>query len=107
RGSTDGIAWSPPGRMGNEYGILRQGGQSNRRSGRPIMRGKPIPTVLVGPSALLREGLARTLLTAGFRIIASESTFDNLDLSSLSKYPSILLVLDTGDRPEAAGAQVE
>ena len=60
-----------------------------------------------GPCRAKRPVERRIRLHSPNSIIASESTFDNLDLSSLSKYPSILLVLDTGDRPEAAGAQVE
>ena len=71
------------------------------------MKREPIATVLVGPSALLREGLARILSAAGFRILASASGVDDPVLSSLPQEQSILLIIDVSDDFDTALGQIE
>jgi two-component system nitrate/nitrite response regulator NarL len=67
---------------------------------------RPFATVLVGPSALLREGLARILGAADFRIIASGSCVDDLVPAVLARHRSLLLIIDSGDDLSAAVRQV-
>jgi two-component system nitrate/nitrite response regulator NarL len=64
-------------------------------------------TVLIGPSALLREGLSRILSAADFRIIASGSCVNDLVPAVLARHRSILLIVDAGDDLSAAVRQVE
>jgi DNA-binding NarL/FixJ family response regulator len=63
------------------------------------MRRRAIATILIGPSTLFREGLARILVPPNFRIIASQSSANDLHLSSLAHYQSSLLVIEAGDVP--------
>jgi two-component system nitrate/nitrite response regulator NarL len=70
------------------------------------MRRRSIATVLVGPSALLREGLSRILGPTGFRIVASVSHIHEVVWASLSSHQSILLIIDTGDDPDDDTAQI-
>src|SRR5713101_7450162 len=77
------------------------------RSARATMKRGPIATVLVGPSALLREGLARILSAAGFRILASASGVHDPVLSSLPQEQSILLIIDVSDDFDTALGQIE
>src|SRR5258707_4858920 len=77
------------------------------RSARTTMKRGPIATVLVGPSALLREGLARILSAAGFRILASASGVHDPVLSSLPQEQSILLIIDVSDDFDATLGQIE
>ncbi len=71
------------------------------------MRRQPFMTALVGPSALLREGLARILGTADFRIVASGSCVADLALSQSSQQQPTLLIIDAGDEPRSAVQQIE
>lgn len=66
----------------------------------------PIGTVLVGLNVLLREGLARILSAADFRILASASGVDDPVLSSLPQEQPILLIIDVSDDFDAALAQI-
>jgi two-component system nitrate/nitrite response regulator NarL len=68
---------------------------------------RPFATVLVGPSALLREGLARILGAAEFRIVASGSCVDDAVLTAPARHRSVLLIIDSGDDLSAAVRQVE
>ena len=65
------------------------------------MRRRAIATILIGPSTLFREGLARILVQPKFRIIASRSSANDLDISSLAHYQSCLLVTEASDVPAA------
>jgi hypothetical protein len=62
------------------------GGVKSRRAS---MR-RPFATVLVGPSALLREGLTRILEAADFRIVGSGSCVDDLVPAVLARSRSLL-----------------
>src|SRR5882672_1886776 len=66
----------------------------------------PIGTVLVGLNVLLREGLARILSAADFRILASASGLDDPVLSSLPQDQPILLIIDASDDFDTASAQI-
>jgi two-component system, NarL family, nitrate/nitrite response regulator NarL len=74
---------------------------------RAPIRTVPIGTVLVGPNVLLREGLARILGAADFRILASASGVDDpVLLSSLPEEQPILLIIDVSDDFDTALAQI-
>src|SRR5258707_5254353 len=62
--------------------------------------------ILVGKSILLREGLARILRSANFRILASVSCADDLLPSKLQLQP-LFLVVHTGDDFDATVEQIE
>src|SRR5260370_153633 len=63
--------------------------------------------ILVGKSILLREGLARILRSANFRILASVSCADDLLASKLELHQPLFLVVHTGDDFDAAVEQIE
>src|SRR5258708_28520813 len=63
--------------------------------------------ILVGKSILLREGLARILRSASFRILASVSCADDLVPSKLQVHQPLFLVIHTGDDCDAAVEQVK
>jgi DNA-binding NarL/FixJ family response regulator len=63
--------------------------------------------ILVGKSILLREGLARILRSASFRIVASVSCADDLVSSKLQLHQPLFLVIHTGDDRDAAVEQVK
>jgi two-component system nitrate/nitrite response regulator NarL len=71
------------------------------------MQHPPFATVLVGPSGLLREGLARILEAADFRVVASTTCLDDAVLGTLAKYQSILLIIDAGDDPGGIAGYIE
>lgn len=64
------------------------------------------PAVLVGKSILLREGLARILNSAKFRVLASVSCADDLRLSKALPQPPLVLILHTGDDFDDALEQI-
>jgi DNA-binding NarL/FixJ family response regulator len=63
--------------------------------------------ILVGKSILLREGLARILRSASFRILASVSCADDLLPSKLELHQPLFLVIHTGDDCDAAVERVK
>jgi two-component system nitrate/nitrite response regulator NarL len=63
--------------------------------------------ILVGKSILLREGLARILRSANFRILASVLCADDLLPSKLQLHQPLFLVVHTGDDFDAAVEQIE
>jgi DNA-binding NarL/FixJ family response regulator len=68
------------------------------------VRTQRFDTVVIGPSALLREGLARVLGNGNFRIIASATRVH--DIASRSKHPPVLLLIDSSDDSDATVAQI-
>jgi two-component system nitrate/nitrite response regulator NarL len=68
------------------------------------MRHRPFATILVGPSALLRHGLARILDAENFRVIASDAHVQ--DVAPTPQHQTLLLVIDAGDEPSAALAEI-
>lgn len=72
-----------------------------------MSRRQSFATVLIGKCILLREGLARILRSANFRIVASASCADDLLLSKLQPQPPLFLIVHTGDDFDAAVEQIE
>src|SRR5258706_14755416 len=72
-----------------------------------MRRQQSFAIVLVGKSNLLREGLARILRSASFRILASVSCADDLVPSKLQLHQPLFLVIHTGDDCDAAVEQIE
>jgi DNA-binding NarL/FixJ family response regulator len=72
-----------------------------------MSRRRSFATILVGKSILLREGIARILRSANFRILASVSCADNLPLSKLQQQRPLFLIVHTGDDFDAAIEQIE
>lgn len=67
---------------------------------------EPIGAVLVGSDALLREGLARVLTTAEFKIMASRPRIDTNITDLIAQGHINLLIVDIADDFEAAIEQV-
>jgi DNA-binding NarL/FixJ family response regulator len=72
-----------------------------------MRRRQSFATVLVGKSILLREGLARILRSANFRILASVSCADDLLPSKLQLRQPLFLIVHTGDNFDAAIQQIK
>src|SRR5438093_8836245 len=78
------------------------------QAGSTTMRRQPfLEAVLVGKSILVREGLARILRSANFRILASVSCADDLRPSKPNLDPLLFLIVHTGDDFDAALEQIE
>ncbi len=71
------------------------------------MRRQSFGTVLVTPRTLLREGLAPALVAAEFRILASASHVRDFAQIQLAQDQPLLLIVDAGEDPEGAIAQIE
>ena len=56
------------------------------------MRRSVVDTILIGPSALLREGLTRILGRADFRIAASVVRLDDIVLMALPRHRSYVIL---------------
>jgi DNA-binding NarL/FixJ family response regulator len=63
--------------------------------------------ILVGKSVLLREGLARILRAANFRILASVSCADDLLPSKIQLHKPLFLAVHTGDDFDATLEQIK
>jgi DNA-binding NarL/FixJ family response regulator len=72
-----------------------------------MRRQQLLGAVLVGKSILLREGLARILRAANFRILASISCADDLRPSKPTPHLPLFLIVHTGDDFDAALEQIE
>ena len=72
-----------------------------------MRRRQSFATILVGKSILLKEGLARILSSANFRILGSVSCADDLLPSKLQPHQLLFLVVHTGDDFDAAVEQIE
>lgn len=64
-------------------------------------------TVLIGCGGLLQEGLSRILDEAGFQVIASATSVDQLPLIDLRQHQGILLIVDARHDAETAIMQVQ
>jgi two-component system nitrate/nitrite response regulator NarL len=65
------------------------------------------PTLLVGQSSLLLEGIARLLEDTEFQVIARASSVDRLRMSDLQRHSSILLILEGSGGVASTVRQVE
>lgn len=72
-----------------------------------MRRRQSFATILVGKSILLREGLARILRSANFRILASVSSADNLLSGKCQTHQPLFLIVHTGADFDAALGQIE
>ena len=72
-----------------------------------MQRQRFFAVILIGKSILLREGLARILRAANFRILASVSCADDLRPSKPTPHPPLFLIVHTGDDFDAALEQIE
>jgi len=70
------------------------------------MERAPYWTILVGPNALLREGLARILNVAEFRVLASAPCLADPGLRLLPNQEFVLLIIDVGENFDAAIRQI-
>ena len=70
-------------------------------------RQQSFATILVGKSILLREGLARILRSANFRIVASVSCANDLLPIKPQLHQPLFLIAHTGDSFDAAIEQIE
>lgn len=72
-----------------------------------MSRQRSFGTVLIGRSVLGREGIARILRAANFRISASVSCVDDLPPSKLLPSQLLFLIVHAGDDIDAALEQIE
>ena len=72
-----------------------------------MRRQRCLQVVLVGKGSLLREGLARILRAANFRILASVSCAADFRASKPTPRPPLFLIIQTGHDFEAALEQIE
>src|SRR5947208_9029292 len=73
----------------------------------PVRQRQSFAIILIGKSILLREGLARILRAASFRILAVVSCADDLLPSKLQLHQPLFLVVHTGDDCDAAMEQIK
>ncbi|MBR0874895.1 response regulator transcription factor [Bradyrhizobium tropiciagri] len=72
-----------------------------------MRRHRLLPVVIAGKSILLREGLARILRTARFRILSSVSSAVDLHPGILTHHPSLFLIVHTDETFDTALEQIE
>ena len=71
-----------------------------------MQRQRFFAVILVGKSILLREGLARILRAAKFRVLASVSCAYDLRPSKSALHPPLFLIVDTGNDFDSALEQI-
>ena len=71
-----------------------------------MLRQRSFAVILVGKSILLREGLAKILRAANFRIVASVSNADDLRPSKANLHLPLYLIVHTGDDFDIALEQI-
>jgi DNA-binding NarL/FixJ family response regulator len=71
-----------------------------------MRRQRPFAVILIGKSILLREGLARILRAANFRILASVSGADDLRPSKATPHVPLYLIVHTGNDFDIALEQI-
>lgn len=64
-------------------------------------------TIVVGQNSLLREGVARILRSANFRIVASVSCTDDLRTSKIETHQPLFLIVHTGNDFDFVIEQIE
>src|SRR5436305_1410705 len=78
-----------------------------KRSEVAMRRRQSFAIILIGRSVLLREGLARILRSANFRILASVGSADDLHSAKLHLRQPLFLVVHTGEDFEPVVDQIE
>ena len=66
-----------------------------------------VPKALVGPNLLLRESLSRLLQKSSFNIVELASCIDELVPTAQPQDRTVLLIIETCDRPGDACGQIE
>ena len=72
-----------------------------------MLRHECFSTIVVGKNILFREGFARTLRSANFRILASVSCADDLRSRKLQVHQPLFLIVHTGGNFDATLEQIE
>jgi DNA-binding NarL/FixJ family response regulator len=72
-----------------------------------MLRQECFATIVVGKNILFRDGFARTLRSANFRILASVSCADDLRPKKLQLHQPLFLIVHTGGNFDATLEQIE
>ena len=68
---------------------------------------RPFATILVSPSVLTREGLARILNPADFHIVSSANSIHHIVVDATVQHEPMLLIIDFSDDPNTAIEQIK
>ena len=68
---------------------------------------RPIATILVSPSVLMREGLARILNPRDFRVVSSATSFHHIVMDAIAHDEPMLLIIDFSQDPDTAVEQIK
>ena len=71
------------------------------------MRRHPYSFVVIGPHALLREGLTHILGEAQFRVVASAASLSDLSPNAFQRNDRIVLVIESNGDPNTALSQIK
>jgi two-component system, NarL family, nitrate/nitrite response regulator NarL len=71
------------------------------------MRRQPFSIVLIGPHALLREGLSHILCNAHFRVMASTASLCDLAPNAFERDDRVLLIIESNDDLDITLPQIE
>src|SRR5580704_848551 len=70
------------------------------------MRRRPFSIVLIGPHALLREGLTHILSTAHFRVVASAASLEDLAAATIARSEPLFLIIESNGDADIALPQI-
>jgi DNA-binding NarL/FixJ family response regulator len=70
-------------------------------------RQQSLATILIGKSVLIREGIAKILHAANFRILASASCVEDLSAGKFQQHQLLFLIVHTDDHFDSVLEQVE
>ena len=65
------------------------------------MSRRSIPTIIVGPTTLLREALGKMLARRGFRTVGATPSLAEADLGGLAQADLCLLIMEFGNSPKS------
>jgi two-component system, NarL family, nitrate/nitrite response regulator NarL len=71
------------------------------------MRRRPFSVVLIGPHALLREGLTRILCDAHFRVVGSAASLEGLAASAVARSERLFLIIESNGDADIALPQIK
>jgi two-component system, NarL family, nitrate/nitrite response regulator NarL len=71
-----------------------------------FMRRRPFSIVLIGPHALLREGLTHILSTAHFRVVASAASLEDLAAATIARSEPLFLIIESNGDADIALPQI-
>jgi two-component system, NarL family, nitrate/nitrite response regulator NarL len=67
---------------------------------------RPFSIVLIGPHALLREGLTHILSAAHFRVVASATSFEDLAATTVAPSEPLFLIIESNGDADIALPQI-